>query len=130
MKGKRGRGAFGKTAVFGIYKRNGQVQAEIVPGPKKPRCKPLFADMWCRTAQLFGRLGRLRWPCGYGLSSAFGRIAHGPRGRRTSMASGGFWGFAKSSLAKFRHEPADLLSAFERVQFWFNHRHDEVYEVL
>jgi len=31
VKGKRGRGAFGKTAVFGIYKRNGQVHAQIVP---------------------------------------------------------------------------------------------------
>ena len=31
VKGKRGRGASGKTIVFGIYKRNGKVFTEIVP---------------------------------------------------------------------------------------------------
>ncbi len=30
-KGKRGRGAYGKTIVFGVYKRNGKVYTEIVP---------------------------------------------------------------------------------------------------
>lgn len=31
IKGKCGRGAFGKTIVFGIFKRNGKVFTEIVP---------------------------------------------------------------------------------------------------
>lgn len=31
VNGKRGRGAAGKTIVFGIYKRNGKVYTEIVP---------------------------------------------------------------------------------------------------
>ena len=31
VKGKRGRGAGGKTIVFGVYKRNGKVFTEIVP---------------------------------------------------------------------------------------------------
>ena len=31
IRGKRGRGAAGKTIVFGIYKRNGKVYTEIVP---------------------------------------------------------------------------------------------------
>ena len=31
VKGKRGRGALGKTIVFGILKRNGKVYREIVP---------------------------------------------------------------------------------------------------
>lgn len=34
----RGRGAAGKTIVFGILKRDGQVYTEIVPDVKKPRC--------------------------------------------------------------------------------------------
>ncbi|PIE06484.1 MAG: hypothetical protein CSA74_12220, partial [Rhodobacterales bacterium] len=36
MKGKRGRGAYGKTTVFGIFERDGQVCTEIVPGCSKP----------------------------------------------------------------------------------------------
>ena len=34
-RGKRGRGAFGKTAVFGVFKRNGYVYTEIVPDCSK-----------------------------------------------------------------------------------------------
>jgi len=48
VKGKRGRGASGKTIVFGIFKRKGKVYTEIVPECRRytltssdPRsCKP------------------------------------------------------------------------------------------
>ncbi len=40
--GKRGRGAYGKTPVFGILQRQGKVYTEIIPIVPKPRCKPLF----------------------------------------------------------------------------------------
>src|SRR5918997_3979140 len=36
VRGERGRGARGKTIVFGIYKRNGRVYTEVVPDCKKP----------------------------------------------------------------------------------------------
>src|SRR5512138_2206841 len=32
IKGKRGRGAYGKTIVFGVFKRSGKVYTEIVQG--------------------------------------------------------------------------------------------------
>ncbi len=35
VKGKRGRGAYGKTIVFGLFKRNGKVYTEIVPDCSK-----------------------------------------------------------------------------------------------
>ncbi len=35
-KGKRGRGAYGKTTVFGIFERDGQVYTEIGPDCSKP----------------------------------------------------------------------------------------------
>lgn len=40
VRGKRGRGAYGKTIVFGIYKRNGCVYTEIVPNCSR---KTLYA---------------------------------------------------------------------------------------
>ena len=40
IRGKRGRGADGKTIVFGIYKRNGKVYTEVVPNCSR---KPLYA---------------------------------------------------------------------------------------
>jgi len=36
VKGKRGRGALGKTIVFGLFKRNGKVYTEIVPDCRRP----------------------------------------------------------------------------------------------
>ena len=35
-KGRRGRGAYGKTVVFGIFERQGHVYTEIVPDCSKP----------------------------------------------------------------------------------------------
>ena len=35
MRGKRGRGASGKTIVFGLFKRGGKVYTQIVPDAKK-----------------------------------------------------------------------------------------------
>ena len=36
VKGRRGRGAYGKTAVFGIYERAGRVYTEIVQDCSMP----------------------------------------------------------------------------------------------
>jgi transposase len=41
-KGKRGRGAAGKTPVFGILKRGGKVFAEIIPDSKSKTLMPLI----------------------------------------------------------------------------------------
>jgi transposase len=46
VRGKRGRGASGKTIVFGIFKRNGSVYTEIVSDCKKATLQPLFAVAW------------------------------------------------------------------------------------
>lgn len=35
VKGKRGRGAYGKSTVFGIYERQGLVYTEVVPNCSK-----------------------------------------------------------------------------------------------
>lgn len=42
VRGKRGRGASGKTIVFGIYKRGERIYTEIVPNVKERPCKMLF----------------------------------------------------------------------------------------
>ena len=36
VRGRRGRGAYGKTVVFGIFERQGRVYPEIVPDCSKP----------------------------------------------------------------------------------------------
>ena len=44
VKGRRGRGACGKTIVFGIFERQGQVYTEIVPDCSKPTLQKEIGD--------------------------------------------------------------------------------------
>ncbi len=42
VRGKRGRGAYGKTIVFGVLKRECKVYTEIVPDCSKPRLQGII----------------------------------------------------------------------------------------
>ena len=44
LKGRRGRGAAGKVAVFGLLKRNGKVYTVTALNLKQQLCCPLFAN--------------------------------------------------------------------------------------
>ena len=45
VKGKRGRGAYGKTVVFGIFERDGKVYTEIVSDCSKPTLQGIIRGM-------------------------------------------------------------------------------------
>ena len=62
VKGKRGRGAGGKTIVFGIYKRNGKVFTEIVPNVQKRTLQAIIRSK-CRHSNRHPLrfLARLQW---------------------------------------------------------------------
>ena len=134
-KGKRGRGAFGKTAVFGIYKRNGQVHAEIVPDCQKATLQAIIRARVGANSVIYSD----RWGGYHGLVDMGYRrhltVAHG-RGewaRDQAHINGieGFWGYAKSRLSKFRGmSKRTFYLHLKECEFRFNHRHDEVYEIL
>ncbi|MDH3771508.1 MAG: IS1595 family transposase, partial [Nitrospirota bacterium] len=42
IKGKRGRGVYGKNIVFGIFQRNGQVYTELVTDCRKPTLQAII----------------------------------------------------------------------------------------
>jgi len=48
-RGKRGRGAKGKTIVFGIYKRQGKVYTEIVPDASRNTLQAIIASHYSRS---------------------------------------------------------------------------------
>ncbi|MEM7055303.1 MAG: transposase [Bacteroidota bacterium] len=63
IRGKRGRGAVGKTPVFGVLKRGGKVYVEIVKNCSREELLPIIAgkilegitihtDCWCAYAGL------------------------------------------------------------------------------
>lgn len=53
VKGKRGRGAYGKTAVFGVFKRNGHVYTEIVPDCRKSTLQGIIQCYQRRSCSLW-----------------------------------------------------------------------------
>ncbi|MDD9856744.1 MAG: IS1595 family transposase [Gammaproteobacteria bacterium] len=135
IKGKRVCGAFGKTAVFGIFKRNGQVQAEIVPDCQKATLQAIIraradTDSTIDSDGWGGYDGLVDMGYRRHLKVAHG---HGEWARGAAHINGieGFWGFAKSRLAKFRGMSKHTFYLhLKECEFRFNHRHDEVYETL
>ena len=135
VKGKRGRGAAGKTPVFGILKRNGKVYTEIVPdcakatlqGIIRGRVNPesiIHSDGW----RGYNGLVDLGYKKHY-------RVDHGKdefaRGRNHINGIESFWGIAKVRLAKRRGIRRDvLLLHLKECEFRFNYRNDNLYGIL
>ena len=135
VRGKRGRGASGKTIVFGIFKRNGCVYTEVVPDCRK------------RTLQAVIR-GRVNldtvihsdgWR-GYdglvdvGYSKHF-RVDHGRdqfvRGPHHVNGIESFWSFAKRRLQKFNGVPARTFYLhLKECEYRFNNRDNNLARVL
>lgn len=135
VKGKRGRGAYGKTIVFGLFKRNGKVYTEIVPdcskatlqGVIRGKVEPesiIYSDGWRGYNGLVD--------VGYGKHL---RVDHSSnefvRGKAHINGIEGFWGYAKSRLTKFRGmSPATFYLHLKECEFRFNFRGQNLYKVL
>jgi transposase-like protein len=135
VRGKRGRGAFKKVPVFGLLKRQGKVYTQIVPNCSRP----------VLTAILKGKvaLGSVIYSDGWkGYSGLVDlgykkhhRVDHGRNQfvKRKAHINGieNFWGIAKMRLAKFRGlNRATLRLHLKECEFRFNHRRDNLYQLL
>ena len=135
VRGKRGRGAGGKTIVFGIFRREGRVYTEIVPDCSK------------RTLQAVIR-GRIKpevvihsdgWRGYHGLVDVgyakHLRIHHGrnqfTRGKSHINGIESFWGYAKRRLAKFNGIRGNTFYLhLKESEYRFNHRRGNLYAVM
>ena len=135
VRGKRGRGARGKTIVFGIYKRNGRVYTEVVPDCKKASLQAVIRGRVELTATIHTD----------GLKSYDGIVHMGYKkhyrvrhdrdefARGTAHINGieGFWGMAKTRLAKFRGmSRSTFYLHLKECEFRFNHRNEDLYSLL
>lgn len=135
VRGKRGRGAGGKTIVFGIFKRDGRVYTEIVPDCSKKtllavirgKIKPqvvIHSDGWRGYDGLVD--------VGY---ERHLRIHHGrnqfARGNRHINGIESFWGYAKRRLAKFNGVAGHTFYLhLKESEYRFNLRRGNLYETL
>jgi transposase-like protein len=135
IKGKRGRGAFGKTAVFGVFKRNGCVYTEIVPDCRKSTLQGIIRGRVTLDSVIYsdgwrGYNGLV--DVGYGKHL---RVNHGQhefvRGKTHINGIEGFWGFAKSRLNRFRGmNKHTFYLHLKECEFRFNYRKQDLYHLI
>lgn len=135
IKGKRGRGAYGKTIVFGLFKRNGKVYTEIVPDASKKTLQGIIRGRIAIESVIHTDLWR-----GYnglvdmGYKKHF-RVNHSKdefvSGQSHINGIEGFWGLAKTRLVKFKgmHKNTFYLHLKE-CEFRYNNRNQNMYKLL
>jgi transposase-like protein len=135
VKGKRGRGALGKTIVFGLYKRHGKVYTEIVPDCSKSTLQGIIRG--CVTLDSVIHSDGWR---GYNGLVDMGyekhlRVDHSQNefARGNSHINGieGFWGFSKSRLTRFKGLPKSTFYLhLKECEFRFNYKDATIYHLM
>src|SRR5215212_5585358 len=135
VRGKRGRGARGKTIVFGIYKRNGRVYTEIIPNCKKASIQAIIRGKVDLTSTIhtdgfrsYDGIVHMGYQKHY-------RVQHGKdefvRGTAHINGIEGFWGMAKTRLVKFKGmSRSTFYLHLKECEFRFNHRDEDLYRLL
>ena len=135
VRGLRGRGARGKTIVFGLVKRQGRVYIEIVPdcsratlqGIIRGRVDPesvIHSDGW----RGYNGLVDLGYQKHY-------RVQHGENKftNKHCYINGieSFWTYAKTHLIRFRGmQKHTFYFHLKECEFRFNHRHEDLYKIV
>ena len=134
VKGKSGRGAYGKTVVFGVFERDGQVYTEIVPDCSKPTLQGIIRGR-VDPASVINTDGWRGYNGLVDLGYGHFRVDHSKdefaRGRVHINGIEGFWGLAKVRLAKFKGLPKHTFHLHLKETEWrYNHRNLNKYKIL
>jgi len=133
-KGKRGRGAAGKVAVFGLLKRNGRVYAQPVPNVSHTVLRAIIRQKVPPGSTIYTD----------GFRSYDGLVTDGyhhyrihherefAQGKRNHINGiENFWGFAKTKLRRYYGIPRTRFYAYlKEMKFRFNYRNQNLYEII
>ena len=135
IKGKRGRGAFGKTIVFGIFKRNGSVFTEVVPDCRRATLQAVIrgrvdlesvihSDGW----RGYNGLVDLGYKKHFRVNHGQDQFVH-DKSHINGIES--FWGFAKTRLSRFRGMNKNTFYLhLKECEFRFNNRGKNLYRLI
>jgi transposase len=134
VKGKRGRGALGKTTVFGIFERDGMVYTEIVPDCSKATLQGIIRGK-VTPESIINSDGWMGYNGLVDIGYGHFRVDHSSdefaRGPIHINGMEGFWGMTKVRLAKFKGLPKHtFLLHLKETEWRFNHRHSHLYKLL
>jgi transposase len=127
VRGKRGRGAAGKTPVFDLLKRDGRVYTEIVPDCKKATLQAIIRGRVAPEAVIhsdgwrgYDGLVDVGYAKHYRVNHGQNEFARGPR-HINGIES--FWSFAKHRLQKFHGVAAHTFYLhLKECEYRFNNR--------
>ncbi len=134
VEGRRGRGAYGKTVVFGIFERRGQVYTEIVPDCSRPTLQGIIRGR-VDPSTVINSDGWRGYNGLVDLGYGHFRVDHSndefAKGAVHTNGIEGFWGLAKVRLAKFKGLPRHTFHLHLKETEWrYNHRHADRYKTL
>ncbi len=135
VRGKRGRGAAGKTIVFGIYKRNGCVFTEIVPNAARQTLQNIIRGRVSIDSIIHSDGWR-----GYNGLVDVGYSKHLRVNHSLDVFAIGdvhingiesFWSYAKRRLQKFNGVPSKTFYLhLKECEYRFNHRNENLQQKL
>lgn len=134
IRGKRGRGAAGKTPVFGLLKREGKVYVNIVKGCSKADLMPIIQGKVLEGSTIYSD----RWKAydglilnGYDHYRVFHSKDEFARGKCHVNGIESFWSFAKRRLSKFNGMDNDMFNLhLKECEFRWNYRHENIYAIM
>jgi transposase len=134
VRGKRGRGAAGKTPVFGLLKRDGKVLVEIVKNCSKAQLMPIIQGHILEGSTIHTD----GWPAYDGLilnGYDHHRVYHShnefARGKCHVNGIESFWSFTKRRLAKFNGLTDEkFILHLKECEFRFNNREQNLDELV
>ena len=134
VRGKRGRGAAGKTPVFGLLKREGKVYVCVVENCKRESLIPIIEGKVLEGSTIYSD----GWKAYDGLilnGYDHYRVHHSKdefaRGKSHVNGIESFWSYAKRRLSKFNGLSGETFHLHLKECEWrWNHRSENLYDIL
>ena len=134
VRGKRGRGAAGKTPVFGILKRNGKVYVTVVKNCSKVQLMPIIEGRIIEGSTIHTD----GWKAYDGLilnGYDHYRVYHSKdefvRGKSHINGIESFWSYAKRRLSKFNGVASHKFNLYlKESEFRFNFRDQDIFPIM
>ena len=134
VRGKRGRGAAGKTPVFGLLKRDGKVYVSVVPNCSREELMPIIQGKILEGSTIHTD----GWKAydglvlnGYDHYRVFHSNNEFARGKNHVNGIEAFWSFAKRRLAKFNGlKDENFLLHLKECEFRYNNKSEDLVKIL
>ena len=138
VRGRRGRGARGKTIVFGLLKRRGKVYTQIVPDVSRRTLMQVINDKVDKDSIMYtdgfsSYDGLVDWGYRrhYHVNHSTDEFVAASNHRNHVNGIESFWGYAKNRLVKFQGiMKDDFILHLKECEYRFNMRGQDIYRSL